>query len=515
MSVVALGATTSAAQAAGARPLKVVQLGDSYSAGNGAGNYYGPKDCYRSSSNWAERYLDSLRDTYNISFVNRACSGGVLSDLTHTRTMDDKTVSVWVPGTVDENDAGARAALDARGDCTSRYRDDEAYSVSPFAAVPELGGTAVYYKCTRTMTPQINAVGRDTDLVLFTIGGNDVHFADIVKQCFALGFRDPGDCRDKVQAAQGSIGDVGVRTAAFLRQLKARMRPDAHILLASYPYLEKDPGYKLRGGFLFTDVFAVGEEVRRLGDLGDQGQRAAVDALNAEPGARITYLDDVKSHFAGHEPDGRVCCRNPDRWLHEFDSTTQMEWYHYNSTGHQEVANLLTQRPELTGSTPDVLGGGAVDIAFVIDTTGSMGSSIDSVKAAAQQLVDDVSARTSAARFAVVDYRDFPERTGDDEDYPSHLDLDFSSDAATVDGAIGGLTLGYGGDYPETMFSGLSRAFDLDWRPGVKQLPLVLADPPALSPEPYTRPTASDLVAKSLAVDPVGTQPIPDPRATG
>src|SRR4051795_11431280 len=120
------GVLAPAAQAQStARPLKVVQLGDSYSAGNGAGNYYGPKDCYRSSTNWAERYMDSLRDTYNISFVNRACSGGVLSDLTHTRTMDDKTVSVWVPGTVDKDDAGARAALDARGDCTSRYRDDE------------------------------------------------------------------------------------------------------------------------------------------------------------------------------------------------------------------------------------------------------------------------------------------------------------------------------------------------------------------------------------------------------
>ncbi|OLE23036.1 MAG: hypothetical protein AUG44_23220 [Actinobacteria bacterium 13_1_20CM_3_71_11] len=39
------------------RPIKIVQIGDSYSAGNGARDYYGPRGCYRSHSNWAERYV--------------------------------------------------------------------------------------------------------------------------------------------------------------------------------------------------------------------------------------------------------------------------------------------------------------------------------------------------------------------------------------------------------------------------------------------------------------------------
>ncbi|WCB92239.1 hypothetical protein DSM104299_00929 [Baekduia alba] len=125
------------------------------------GSYYGPKDCYRSSRNWVERYLDTVRASRNVTFVNRACSGGVLNDLTNKRSMDDKDVPVWVPGTVDEDedDAGARAALVSRGDCTSRYRDDEAYTISPYAAVPQLGGTSVYFTCKRSMLPQIDAVG--------------------------------------------------------------------------------------------------------------------------------------------------------------------------------------------------------------------------------------------------------------------------------------------------------------------------------------------------------------------
>ena len=269
-----------------ARPLKVVQLGDSYSAGNGAGDYWGPKDCYRSSSNWAERYLDTLRSAYNVTFVNRACSGGVLSDLTSRREMDDKLVPVFMPGDVEKDDPAARAALDETGECEPRYRDDESYDIEPLSAVPELSGTTVLFACTRHMDAQIDAVGRDTDVVLLTIGGNDVHFSEIIKQCFVIGVRDPGDCRDNIEAAQAGIGDVGVRTASFLRTLKARMRPDAHIVLAAYPHLEKDPGFELRGGFLFLDVYPVGREIRELGDLGDDGRSAGPPTRSTPRAAR-------------------------------------------------------------------------------------------------------------------------------------------------------------------------------------------------------------------------------------
>ena len=291
LSAVPMLFSVAAAQAQStARPLKVVQLGDSYSAGNGAGDYWGPKDCYRSSSNWAERYLDTLRSAYNVTFVNRACSGGVLSDLTSRREMDDEAragVHAWGrregrPG----RSRGARRDRRVRRRATATTRAMTS-SLSPRS--PESrSGTTVLFACTRHMDAQIDAVGRDTDVVLLTIGGNDVHFSEIIKQCFVIGVRDPGDCRDNIEAAQAGIGDVGVRTASFLRTLKARMRPDAHIVLAAYPHLEKDPGFELRGGFLFLDVYPVGREIRELGDLGDDSQRRAADAVNAEGGAHVT-----------------------------------------------------------------------------------------------------------------------------------------------------------------------------------------------------------------------------------
>lgn len=489
-----------------ATPLKVVQIGDSYSAGNGADNYYGPRDCYRSSENWGEKYVDMLRPTRSVTFVNRACSGGVLDDLTKRREHDETVVSTFVRGEVDKDDPAARQALDDGGRCSTRYRDDEVYEVEALFASPGPGGTTVTFRCTRFMEPQIDAIGKDTDLVVFTIGGNDVEFAEIVKQCFALGFRDPGSCKDRVEAAQGGIGEVGKRTEVLLRTLKGKMRPDAKIVLVAYPYLEKNEDFELRGGFLFLTNYAVGREVRKLGDLGDEGQQAAADAVNAEPGADVTFLDTVKPHFAGHEPDGRARLDNDDRWVNEFGSFTMLEWYHFNPRGHTEIANLLGANGDFGADGVTQFDGASVDISFVIDTTGSMGSAINSVKEAATSLVDAVNARAASARFSLVDYRDFPERTGFAGDYPAKLQQDFTSDPATINAAIQGLALGSGGDTPETMFSGIDRAFDLSWRPGVKKLVVVLADAPPLSPEPVTGLTADDIVARSLAIDPVEAQ---------
>jgi hypothetical protein len=41
-------------------PLRIVVMGDSYTAGNGAGGYAGPTDCFRSPAAWGERYRSWL-----------------------------------------------------------------------------------------------------------------------------------------------------------------------------------------------------------------------------------------------------------------------------------------------------------------------------------------------------------------------------------------------------------------------------------------------------------------------
>ena len=57
--------------------LDVLVVGDSYSAGNGAGGTtYGPEGCYRNTGVWSEKYAAGLRDQgYSVTLRNHAGRG--------------------------------------------------------------------------------------------------------------------------------------------------------------------------------------------------------------------------------------------------------------------------------------------------------------------------------------------------------------------------------------------------------------------------------------------------------
>ena len=504
--VLGLPAVPAAQADTGRIPLKVVLLGDSYSAGNGARaadgseSFYGPQGCYRSHDNWASQYVDTLRDEYAVTFVNRACSGAVSDNVLNDRLMETINIQTYLVGEHTSDDAGAIAQVQSR--CTSNYPDEEYYQTKGVAAYYDSvrGYTMVTVECKRFLRAQIAAVSADTDLVLFTIGGNDIKFSTIVTDCFAWGLRSPERCKAAIDDGISLVSGVEASVTRILNDLRSRLLPSARIALLSYPYLEENEDY-IVGEYPHNIEYPVGQQIRLLGDLGDDAQRNAVKDANGAAGAPVAYIDEVKSKFATHEPDGRTCCENEDRWIREFDGWFQMaEWYHYNEEGHRQVAQMLAPNGafEASGS---VVGTGSVDIVFVVDTTGSMGATIDTVKRIASDLIDDVNSQTLSARYALVDYRDFPERAAT-YDYPAKVRSGFTYDKAEIQTAINGLDLGYGGDYPETVYSGLNTAIDLPWRPGVKKVVINLGDAPPLDPEPFTGLTAQQIINASLAVDP-------------
>lgn len=483
-------------------PLKVVQLGDSYSAGNGAGDYYGPQGCYRSRTNWAERYVESLRSQgFNVTFVNRACSGATTTNLLYERLLETYRSVAYLSGTFSADEIPAE--MQRQGICKSLYPDEERDEIA-VVSVEHVGSyrTDVVFDCSRYLAPQVSAVGKDTDLVLFTAGGNDIGFSGIVEQCYALGFRDPAGCRTAVNNGHTFLGAMQRGTEEALESLRAKLRPDARVALLAYPQLdlEANEGRLVLGSD--TDAYWPALEVRRLGAAGETSQAQAVEVANLKAGEQfVHYLDTVKAHFAGHEPDGRVNERNPERWLNEFDGWVKLFWYHPNPTGHSEYANLLIRHGAF-GVTPVTGSSGNVDLVLVVDTTGSMGDDIAAVKAFASSLVDQLEAGTSSYRVALVSYRDFPARTGDTRDYPSRVLLPFSNDSAEIQAAIAALSLGNGGDYAETVYSGLTAAIGLPWRAGVKKVIVQLGDAPPLDPEPYTGHTEDSVVEAAWAVDP-------------
>jgi len=505
--ILALGSAPSSGQASGPTPLKIVLIGDSYSAGNGAGDYGGPQGCYRSSSNWAERYVDTLQNAgYAPTLINRACSGGVASNITSDRRIEAEYVKAFdipVQGQWQATDPGLESELVNLGFCSSKYPEEEYFTFDITDALydPLTNTTLVNFSCDRWLKPQIDAVGRDTDLVLFTIGGNDAGFSKIVEDCFALFARDEGQCIERVEFAENLVngGTLRARVRGILDEVHTKMRDDARIVLASYPYLEAGTGYSLGS-------YAAADEVRALGDSGDTEGQGAVDDFNSSIGfSQAVFVGDIKTHFIGHEPFGSPFDRNPDRWIWEFErgllpGQNIFENYHPNPTGHQEWANVLAGFGAF-GAAGSPLGGD-IDIVFVIDTTGSMSDDITAVKDFAGEFVDLLTASATSYRFALVTYRDHPEHTGDPSDYPSRVDLNFTDDPNAIVNSINAISVNGGGDFAESVYSGLMEGIGLSWRPGVKKMVLQLGDAPPHDPEPVTGLIADDVVAAAFAVDP-------------
>jgi Mg-chelatase subunit ChlD len=114
-----------------------------------------------------------------------------------------------------------------------------------------------------------------------------------------------------------------------------------------------------------------------------------------------------------------------------------------------------------------------IDLAFVLDTTGSMSEEIDAVKQTIKAVADTLSTAQTDVRIGLVEYKD----RGDSfvtKQYP------FSSDLAAFSRSVSGIVASGGGDVPEDMQQGLQVAIEkLQWRTdAVARLVVVIADAP-------------------------------------
>lgn len=152
-----------------------------------------------------------------------------------------------------------------------------------------------------------------------------------------------------------------------------------------------------------------------------------------------------------------------------------------------------------------------LDVAFLIDCTGSMGEEIDRIKAT----VTDIAGRIAQdphhpeLRFGLVAYRDAS------DDFVTRT-VDFTDDVGAFQGAIDQLEAGGGGDEPEALNEALHEAMrGLSWRQdAATRLAFIVADAPAHFYEqaPYTYDAAlRDAATMGVKIFPVasgGSNPI-------
>ncbi|MBN2543877.1 T9SS type A sorting domain-containing protein [bacterium] len=111
---------------------------------------------------------------------------------------------------------------------------------------------------------------------------------------------------------------------------------------------------------------------------------------------------------------------------------------------------------------------GAVDIAIVVDTTGSMSGEIHDVQVNLNDFTDLLIATGYDVQYALLTY-------GDGVTFPHGMI--FTPDGATFQTWVDHLRASGGGDYPETSIDGISDAINfLPWRPGALHVILMITD---------------------------------------
>lgn len=133
-----------------------------------------------------------------------------------------------------------------------------------------------------------------------------------------------------------------------------------------------------------------------------------------------------------------------------------------------QIEQLVTLK-DARGTLPDQL-----DIALVIDATGSMGDELEYLKVEIRDIAEAIEHHFPGVdqRFALVVYRD------DGDQYVTKT-FDFTGNLGNFQRDLGSQSAGGGGDYPEAMDAAMEATAKLSWRKGdTARVTFLVADAP-------------------------------------
>ena len=337
------GVGLTAPSATSAPPLQYVSLGDSYTAGNGAGTYT-ETTCWRSP----DTYGALVAEHDGAEHVNAACSGGRVADLTQPRQLGaptTRTATYRVAGNAQvQQDKWLRRAK-AEQLCGGTTQPDLSWEMSfvgeTTAATSGSVELTATVSCQLTAAPQIDAVTQDTDAVFLTIGGNDVNFSGIVLQCMVL--RSATGCESTIAAADAALPDLRDRTAAALQAIHDRSRGNAEVHLVGYPNLLNTASYSIPEA---APTYDAGAALFAMQARGDELQAKGVAELDAaDTGPHGYTFVDVKPAWDGltHGLDPRTTPDNSQAWLVPVlaPGSQLPEWVHPTQQGYAATAEAI------------------------------------------------------------------------------------------------------------------------------------------------------------------------------
>ncbi len=170
----------------------------------------------------------------------------------------------------------------------------------------------------------------------------------------------------------------------------------------------------------------------------------------------------------------------------------------YKSHGVHDLPKVL--RKAMTNGLDK---GAPVDLALVIDTTGSMGDDIRAVRKRLRWLVDNLEESNPNWRIGLVEYRD----TGDDFD--ARVVQRMTNNSDKLRSGIAKLRADGGGDFCEHVYAGLASALrDLRWREIKERRIILIGDSPPHDDYEYDERRYDNVIrvarAKHIQVHAVG-----------
>ncbi|MCX4767647.1 SGNH/GDSL hydrolase family protein [Streptomyces sp. NBC_01275] len=188
-----------------------------------------------------------------------------------------------------------------------------------------------------TNAPQLDALGRDTNLVTVQIGGNDVGFGSIIGTCVQLAPQDPtgNPCQrhydsSGVDQLTVAIARTGPKVARVLQAVHARA-PHARVLVVGYPDLLPDDG----SGCAPSVPFAT----KDFPYLRDTEKRLNLMLRLVARWNRADYVDTYGPTI-GHD-----MCKSPaDRWIEPLRPASPAAPAHPNAKGEEAMARAVLQR---------------------------------------------------------------------------------------------------------------------------------------------------------------------------
>lgn len=247
--------------------------------------------CHRSSASWAMRLVRDL-STGSGDVLFAACSGAITGDILDRGQFDGFEGR---PGPSPPGVFGGERQLNA-------LEDFQAY--------------------------------RPADVVLLSIGGNDVRFSKVVRNCLLTAcLHWPASGWKK--GAEDAVENIRGRIATTISEIRATA-PTAHVYIAGYP----DPTGIAQCGATGTGLTVLSidpDEQQWLRGQYIAPLNASIQADAREAGATYLPFDDA---FEGHEICSELAYANGLKGGNDIVGAVGNESFHPNAFGHRRLAQI-------------------------------------------------------------------------------------------------------------------------------------------------------------------------------